>query len=136
MMASICKHFHEKKESIAVGISFGTYIDKAKYGLLQKVNTGGISRTSLGMTILSDSFKRSFGLVTDADIDVTLDSSGYAFGDHSPLWRTKSFAGRAQRAHEQGSLVILLPQAFGPFEDSKRRNAFRRIIEASDLIFG
>jgi colanic acid/amylovoran biosynthesis protein len=135
MIASISKHFRDKQAKIAVGSSFGTYNDKAKYRLLQKVGTEGISRTSLGMAILSDSFRRSFGLVMDDDIDVVLDSSGYAFGDHSPIWRTKSFAERAERAHEHGNPVVLLPQAFGPFKSTERRNAFARIVEVSDLVF-
>ncbi len=66
-----------------------------------------------------------------------LDNSGFQYGDP---WAelVPQMEGRLQEyteAHRQGAKVILVPQAFGPFQLPATREYMRRLFEVSDLLF-
>ena len=136
MLVAIREHFADRPGvQLAVNQFFGTYAERAKYGLLQKVDLNGWGRSRVAVTLMPAEFRRSFGLVRDDDVDVLLDASGFAFGDQHPPWRTLQFAKRVEAAKQAGKDVILLPQALGPFETPAIREAFARIVDAADLVF-
>ncbi len=120
---------------LAVNQFFGSYRERARYGLLQKISLDRWGRSRVAVTLMPEEFRRSFGLVRNDDIDVLLDASGFAFGDQHPPWRTIRFAERVEAAKRAGKTVILLPQAYGPFTNSSIREAFARIVDAADLVF-
>ena len=136
MLVAIREHFADRPGvQLAVNQFFGTYAERAKYGLLQKVDLNGWGRSRVAVTLMPAEFRRSFGLVRDDDVDVLFDASGFAFGDQHPPWRTLQFAKRVEAAKQAGKDVILLPQALGPFETPAIREAFARIVDAADLVF-
>ena len=136
MLVAIREHFADRPGvQLAVNQFFGTYAERAKYGLLQKVDLNGWGRSRVAVTLMPAEFRRSFGLVRDDDVDVLLDASGFAFGDQHPPWRTLQFAKRVEAVTQAGKDVILLPQALGPFETPAIREAFARIVDAADLVF-
>jgi len=136
MLVAIREHFADRPDArLAVNQFFGSYPERAKYGLWQKVAVNGWSRSRVAVELMPREFRRGFGLVTDDDVDVLLDASGFAFGDQHPPERTIDFADRVEAAKEAGKDVILLPQALGPFETPSIRNAFARIVDAADLVF-
>ena len=69
------------------------------------------------------------------DLDLVLDASGYIYSDVSgPTPSRRSFRTHRRYAHG-GAKVVLLPQAFGPFEDTQVRTAFQGVLRASTLAF-
>lgn len=120
---------------LAVDQFFGSYSDRARHELLQKVTLNGWGRSRVAVQLMPTEFRRAFGLVRDDEVDVLLDASGFAFGDQHPPERAVQFAQRAEAAKRAGVPVILLPQALGPFETPALRDAFRRIVDAATLIF-
>lgn len=136
MLVAIREHFSGRPDmQLAVNQFFGSYPERAKYGLWQKVALTGWGRSRLAVALMPPEFRRGFGLVTDDDVDVLLDASGFAFGDQHPAERAIGFARRVEAAKEAGKTVILLPQALGPFKREAIRKGFARIIDAADLVF-
>ena len=126
---------HHPGVSLAVDQWFGTYGERAKYGLLQMIKIQRMGRSKLALAVMAPSFRKSFGLVTPSDLDAVLDASGFAFGDQHPAERTINFAKEIEAHKKKGKTVILLPQALGPFENPDIAAAFARVMAASDLVF-
>jgi len=59
--------------------------------------------------------KNRMGLVTEADIDLVLDASGFAYGDQWPASSITLLCDEIKRYAKAGKKYVLLPQAFGPF---------------------
>jgi len=76
-----------------------------------------------------------YGVVIDQEIDVVLDASGFAYsdqwGDDPSILMAKSCKGWKK----QGTKIVLLPQAFGPFTSSKIKDSIRAIADCADLIY-
>ncbi|MGZ0174356.1 MAG: polysaccharide pyruvyl transferase family protein, partial [Planctomycetales bacterium] len=63
------------------------------------------------------------------------DASGFQFGDQwGPIICCKA-AVRFQNAKRMGKKIILLPQAFGPFESTSTRQSMKAILRCSDLVY-
>ncbi|MBD3275396.1 MAG: hypothetical protein GF372_08810 [Candidatus Marinimicrobia bacterium] len=136
MLASIVRHFQKYKTvRLAVDQFFGSYLEKTNYNLLQKANIERFSKTKVAINLLPKSFRQSFGIVKNGEIDVILDASGFAFGDQHPVNRIANFASSLEQSKKMGKAIILLPQALGPFERPEIRHAFTRLHTAADLIF-
>jgi len=80
--------------------------------------------------------KRNGGMITENEVDVVLDGSGFAFGDFWGAERAQlRLSNSIERWKKAGKKVVLLPQAFGKFEDPKLQQEMRRVISHADLIF-
>jgi len=79
--------------------------------------------------------RRAYHLVLAQEIDVVLDASGYAYGDGWPPEHVEGCATAFERFRRYGARIILLPQTFGPFKNTRVRRAGRRILAAADLVF-
>ncbi len=76
------------------------------------------------------------GYVKENQIQIVLDGSGFAFGDKWGANKAGSrLADHIVRWKTEGKKVILLPQAFGPFEDEKLRAKMKLIIDHASLVF-
>jgi colanic acid/amylovoran biosynthesis protein len=75
------------------------------------------------------------GLIEYHDIDVVLDTSGFAYSDQWGADFSRTAASKFERLRAFGAKTILLPQAFGPFQNPGIRRWFERIVAAVDLIF-
>jgi colanic acid/amylovoran biosynthesis protein len=136
MLVAIRDHFVDHPNvTLAVDQFFGTYEERVGYGLRQKMRVNGWGWSRLAVWSMPSVFRDAFGLVDEEDVDVVLDAAGFAFGDQHPPERTINFAERVEAAKRAGKTVILLPQAFGPFERPAIREAFARIVDAADLVF-
>jgi len=78
---------------------------------------------------------RTYGLVADSEVNVVLDASGFAYGDQWGPNNTIAMAKAIRRWKKQGTKVILLPQAFGPFSSPQIRKAFRVVATYADRIY-
>jgi polysaccharide pyruvyl transferase WcaK-like protein len=76
-----------------------------------------------------------YGLITDSEVDIILDISGFAYSDQ---WGDKSslvMANAVKRWKKDGKKIIMLPQAFGPFSTTSIKTSIKTIAEKSDLVF-
>ncbi|MFC4872852.1 polysaccharide pyruvyl transferase family protein [Negadavirga shengliensis] len=86
--------------------------------------------------LLPNGLKHNLGWVSEEEVQVVLDASGFAFGDkwgaakagtrlanHLAIWKSK------------GKKVILLPQAFGPFTKPDLIQKMKFILNQADLVY-
>lgn len=72
----------------------------------------------------------------DKEVNVVLDASGFAFGDQwGSKYAERRIGSQISTWRKQGKKVILLPQAFGPFNDQELKTVMEKIISNADLIF-
>lgn len=99
-------------------------------------NRAGARQLGLGHVALWRKRWRDFPLpikwcpdhyVAEAELDVILDASGFAYGDQWGPQALHMLARQLRRWHTPGKRYILLPQALGPFEQPAVRAAFAQI---------
>lgn len=129
----------DEKNIFAMRPRVGTFKQRAEVGLYQLIWTDTVPLVNPIVNFLLHSAlpkkARSLGLTTYPDVDVILDASGFAYSDQWGIERSARMAALSKRAKKQGAKVILLPQAFGPFEDPKIRNTFLQVLDNVDLVF-
>lgn len=79
--------------------------------------------------------RERYGFVTEREIDVVLDAAGFAYSDQWGLPASRDLAERSAAWKAAGKQLILLPQAFGPFEKPEIRAAIRKAADNAALIF-
>ncbi|GLT13171.1 polysaccharide pyruvyl transferase family protein [Vibrio algivorus] len=78
---------------------------------------------------------RKWGVVTEADIDVVIDASGFAYSDQwSPKITVRHLAGEINRYAKHGKPYIFMPQAMGPFSQEKVRKQIRDSFPKAALV--
>ncbi len=75
------------------------------------------------------------GLIEYPDLNLLLDASGFVYSDQWGADFSRAAAFKFEKLKSYGAKLILLPQAFGPFQNPEVRDLFRRIVAAVDLIF-
>jgi polysaccharide pyruvyl transferase WcaK-like protein len=80
-------------------------------------------------------YRRMYGVITYSEVQAILDASGFAFTDQWGSSRSERLAKECQKWKRQGKKIILLPQAFGPFDSTPVKKAFSQVVEKVDLIF-
>ena len=75
-----------------------------------------------------------YGVVLDREVDVVVDAAGFAHSDQWGVASTRELAKSVRRWKRQGTKIILLPQAFGPFSDQRIRHYIRKVVDHVDLI--
>ena len=113
------------------------YLDRASLGLYQKVwlQKAGIQWGPLISACLPQLFKDAYGLVDDRRVTTVLDASGFAYSDQWGGTHTVELASAAARWVRQGTRLILMPQAFGPFQLRRNRSAMQRVAGMATAIF-
>jgi colanic acid/amylovoran biosynthesis protein len=112
------------------------YSVRAHLGLQQTLHEFRFPRVgaTLGNAVPSW-FKVRYGLVSDADLTGIVDASGFAYSDSFSLERIRREALYGVAWARRGVPKVLLPQAFGPFNDGRKRAYSRMVIEQSRLVF-
>jgi len=78
--------------------------------------------------------RRRYGLVLDREVDVVIDAAGFAYSDQWGPASSLELARVARRWRRGGTRLILMPQAFGPFENHEIQSAIRAAVENADLV--
>jgi colanic acid/amylovoran biosynthesis protein len=78
--------------------------------------------------------RRRYGLILDREVDVVLDAAGFAYSDQWGVGPSLELARATKRWQRRGTKVILMPQAFGPFENREIRRAICSAVENADLV--
>ena len=86
--------------------------------------------------LLPKGIKSKFGWVSDEDVQVVLDASGFTFGDKWGAAKAGNrLADHLGKWKSQGKKVILLPQAFGPFTKPDLIQKMKFILGQADLVY-
>lgn len=115
------------------------FYPRARYGLFQR--TGFVFRNyyiewSPFARLVPSRIRDRYGLVTEDQVDVIVDASGFAYGDQWGAAKARARLGkRIRKWKKQGKKIVLLPQAFGPFADKDIRLEMTSILEYADLVF-
>lgn len=140
MLRSIIANLRENIPDAIIAVPPSTagfdFIDRAELGLFQKIwlqryrvqwgNFGGLIPRRL---------RQMYGMVIDSEVDVVLDASGFAHGDQWGPGNTLAAVKEMKKWKKQGTKVIFMPQAFGPFIDGDIKPAFKSLVAQADLMF-
>jgi len=85
--------------------------------------------------IIPNSILNTFGFITDNNIDVILDASGFSYTSQWGDTPTKNMADDCKRWKSQNKKIILMPQSFGPFKTKVIQKSIIEIIKNVDLIY-
>ena len=112
------------------------YPERAKLGLFQKlcVPEYGVLFHKL-VSKIPKHLRKRYGLVLDSEINVVLDASGFAYSDQMGEAKSIRLAKYIKRWNRQGTKVVLLPQAFGPFSSPAIQDAVKIIADNANLVF-
>ncbi len=121
---------------MAPDLKTAPYGKRAVLGLYQKIwfQRYRIQWGFLGR-LIPRGMREFFGLVLDSEVNAVLDASGFSYSDQVGLSSILATAKAVKRWKKRGTKVILLPQAFGPFENRRIRDSMKQIAENADLIF-
>jgi colanic acid/amylovoran biosynthesis protein len=128
---------------------------KAKIVLKNNVNSPYLKRISVGafqklelkknvfdfaeiFYLLPKSMRKyllTWGIVTEADIDMVLDASGFSYGDQWSSIVLAQTAKEVKRMNQKGKKYVFLPQALGPFDLAKQKNTARIAFELASIVF-
>jgi polysaccharide pyruvyl transferase WcaK-like protein len=136
LLIAIKDHFvNEKEIDWAVSDFFGPWPERAKYGLRGRINGRRGYRQRFCSAAMGKKARLANGLVSDGDVDIILDASGFAYGDQHGIRPLRKNADYYSSMKRRGKRIILLPQAFGPFEKPGMKEQASRLIDAADLIY-
>lgn len=114
----------------------GDYSTRARYGLYQKSRFFARGYNfGWPLSLLPGSVRRRFGIVNRSEIDLVIDASGFAYGDK---WGKKLIYDRLGAEidyfKKRGVKVILLPQAFGSFDNQEVSVLCKSIFQKVDIL--
>jgi hypothetical protein len=114
----------------------GSFDRRSRLGLRQTLHHYRFRRLSVGAgNAVPLKVAEKFGLVRDRDITGVLDASGFAYSDSFSLERHQREAFFGRRWAKNGVPKIMLPQAFGPFEDPKKASLTAEILNQASVVF-
>ncbi|GGF51616.1 polysaccharide pyruvyl transferase family protein [Echinicola rosea] len=136
---------YDPEINLAIEIPYGRGV-KESNDLVKRVREEGILAKPAGRVhginipllynLLPMVIREKRGIILEKDIDVILDASGFAFGDQwGAAFAQRRLTANIERWHNQGKKIILLPQAFGPFNDTSVREEMSKIFRFANLIF-
>ena len=138
MLASIVDRLGRTMPDVrlAVDTSTGPFEKRARYGLRQKLD---LKNHCHGGWLVRHLFRKRrrelYGLVTADQIDAVLDASGFSLGDAWDPKTVENVANAFSAWRAQQKKIILLPQAFGPFENQRIRRAAQQAMDSAHLVF-
>ncbi|MDE3271226.1 polysaccharide pyruvyl transferase family protein [Pseudoalteromonas sp. G4] len=131
-------HLDEYQLTLSPGRNL-PYVKRAKLGAWQKLSfrRGNLDLTGIFAKLPKKmrNFLKRYGIVTEADVDVILNASGFAYGDQWPLADLRNTAKEIKRFKALGKPYILLPQALGPFQREELKEFAESLINDTALTF-
>jgi len=83
---------------------------------------------------LRNRLQQKWGIVTEADIDLVLDASGFAYGDQWGSLQIRHMTNEIERRAKNGTHYVLLPQALGPFSRAKDRKHLKKALPLASFV--
>lgn len=135
MLEAICLRLGSQFE-LSLPPAATDYGVRAKLGLRQTLYEPMLPRlSSLLSNAVPARIRTDYGLTADREIGGVLDASGFHYTDQFDvaLPRREALAGRSWV--RRGVPKVLMPQAFGPFENPQTRRWTREALEQARLVF-
>lgn len=135
-LQQVSQAFPEAQFAMEPNKHIAPYEKRAQLGLLQKASycRFRIQWDYIGH-LIPRSVRTQYGIVLNNEVDAVLDVAGFEYTDKWGPRSCAELASSIKRYKRQGTKVILLPQAFGPFESNDNISAIKFIGENADLIF-
>lgn len=124
--------------SLAVEPWVAPFPERARLGLLQKLRVRRLGPAAdVPAIAIPRRIRGMFGIVAEGEISAVLDATGFRYTDSEPrgLASSRELAANSRRWHRRGIRVVLLPQAFGPFEDRRVRKSFEDALAHVDAVY-
>lgn len=139
IIAKLVQHFPEVEICLAPDKN-SPYLSRARMGAYQKLilRKNIIDLTGIFYLFpksVRNYFKEKWGIVTEADIDVILDASGFNYGDQWSNVLLKQAAIETKRLKNKNKHYIFMPQALGPFSSVERKSAAKKAFETASIVF-
>ena len=115
----------------------GGYRTLSRYGCHQRalLTFKGIDiGTPLG-NLVPKRVLRSYGVIAEKEVNVVLDASGLRYSDQWGYRLLKEALRQYKRVKQRGGKIILMPQAFGPFQDPSIREGMKDLHGIVDRIY-
>lgn len=125
--ANLDRRYSSLKGRRKVGLQYVTWVDN------RLPNSGAIVNGLA--SLLPRPIRRNLHLVLNQEVEVLFDASGFSYTDQWGPDYSQKMAAKLSRLKTEGKKIILLPQAFGPFENPQIRAAFQTILGSSNLVF-
>ncbi|WP_079710652.1 polysaccharide pyruvyl transferase family protein [Paraliobacillus ryukyuensis] len=138
MLHSIIQYLSNKKDlSFVVDHTTGTYLERAKLGLHQKLYLPklGVRGNAISGKLIPQKLRKRYGLIPIDEIDVIIDASGFAYSDQWGTIPVKNAAEYFEYQKQRNKKVILMPQAFGPFKNEETKKYMKKLLSNVDLVF-
>jgi polysaccharide pyruvyl transferase WcaK-like protein len=119
---------------IVVPLSFGPFLTRGRHGFFTTWEMPASIPTKTITRYAPRPLKRAFGIIEPEEIDVVLDASGFALSDRRGPDAPTRLARKMSQRNRRHQLLILLPQALGPFNDSTVRGAAKRVMDRATLV--
>lgn len=131
----------DSSNKVALHVRTGSFSERSEAGFAHILRL-----ESIKLSPLEDAFNSSVGLIPkplrqtfqihlEKEVDVILDASGFTYSDQWGPRIAERMVVQTQRWKSQGKRIVLLPQAFGPFEGDRIRTAMQTFLEKVDLVF-
>lgn len=112
------------------------YAKRAELGFLQKAWLWRYGMQWGDLAALAPrKVREMYGVVLDKEIDIVMDASGFSYSDQCGIASSRELADASRRWRKQGTKVILLPQALGPFKSSNIKKYIKIAADNVDLMF-
>jgi len=121
---------------LAMDWTVGSVHDRGQRKLLNKVDFKSLK--SLGhvpAALLPDKIKNRLGIVSRNDVNAVIDISGFGYSDQWGTEYAKIMEQRSAVRHSKGEQYYLLPQAYGPFEDSKVADVVKSYFDKAEVLY-
>lgn len=112
------------------------YNKRIKYQIyaIPRIRKFGINFTYL-IHLIPQKLRKQLGLFIEDEVDAIIDISGFAYGDYWGIKTLKNnLTTHIKRWNNKKIKLLLLPQAFGPFEKKGMSKEFKKVIKFSDFI--
>jgi polysaccharide pyruvyl transferase WcaK-like protein len=136
ILEKINQRYPEAKFCMPTDLGAAPYEKRARLGLFQKAEflRYGIQWGSL-FSLLPKQIRKMYGIILEKEVDVVIDAAGFAYSQQWGDYKTHRLATLIRRWKKNNSKVILLPQAFGPFESTQIKKDINIVANEADLIF-
>jgi polysaccharide pyruvyl transferase WcaK-like protein len=136
MLLAIIAQFEKRDINVNFVVEpMGDFKSRSKYPLFYKSRFSARGwNFGVIFQALPKVLRERYGIINSDEIDIILDASGFAYGDK---WGLSLLKHRflKELVHYSGKPIILLPQAFGPFNDPKLRTGFLKLSANIDLLY-
>jgi colanic acid/amylovoran biosynthesis protein len=120
---------------IVVPPNYGSFEQRARHGFLTTWEFPGRFRARTIARLLPKNILCVAGILNPNEVDMVLDSSGFAFSDQWGPGFARHLTRKMNRRGRRNQSLVLLPQAFGPFKNQEVARLTRQLMNRSELIY-